>query len=338
MLEIGDVLSVFSGFGGAQLALHQAGIKYGKCYASEVDKFANAVEMYHYPDTISLGDVCNIDTGELDSIDLLIGGSPCTNLSIAGDKSGVICDSLDKYLELKESGFDFGKNQSYLFWEFIRLLRELKPRYFLLENVASMKREYKDLITSEMGIEPVMINSSLVSGQVRKRLYWTNIENITQPEDRGALLKDVLECVCCGVDRGKSLCIDANYFKGGSLKIYFEKRRRQLAFSESGLCHVGDADIKGSDKVRRVYHPLGKSPSLTANSGGWQMPKTLVNYDTWRMLTPLECERLQTVPDNWTLVPWGNRMMSNTQRYKMIGNGWTIDVISHILSHMKPIS
>jgi len=222
-------------------------------------------------------------------------------------------------------------------------------------------------------VNKYLINSALVSAQNRKRFYWTNIEGIQQPDDRGIVLKDVLEDGL--TDRTKSHCLDANYFKGGNLKSYFEKHRRQLVFSDDQMCHVGDADLKGHGYVRRVYAAEGKSPSLCASSGGNLEPKVLVkgarmvgrrlddsgtrkDYDTsipikqmievreddktnclttvtkdsiliedmsWRKLTPLECERLQTVPDGYT------EGVSNTQRYKMLGNGWTVDVIAHIL-------
>jgi site-specific DNA-cytosine methylase len=151
---------------------------------------------------------------------------------------------------------------------------------------------------------------------------------ITQPEDKGIVLKDILEDGL--VDRDKSHCLDANYFKGGNLKSYFEKHRRQLVFSKDGLCHVGDADLKGNDSIKRVYHQDGKSPTLTTMGGGHREPKVLVVPGaTYRKLTPLECERLQTVPDGYT------EGVSNTQRYKMLGNGWTVDVICHVFQAIK---
>jgi len=184
-----------------------------------------------------------------------------------------------------------------------------------------------DVITEALGVEPIFINSSLVSAQNRQRYYWTNIPMDKLPDDKGVMLKDILENGY--VDRDKSHCIDANYFKGGNLKSYFEKHRRQLVFSKDGLCHVGDADIRGNDNVRRVYHPDGKAPCLTTMGGGHREPKTLTSDTTWRKLTPLECERLQTVPEGYTA------HVSNTQRYKMLGNGWTVDVIAHILKGVE---
>jgi site-specific DNA-cytosine methylase len=176
-----------------------------------------------------------------------------------------------------------------------------------------MKQESQDIISEYLGVEPVAINSNLVSAQNRYRLYWTNIPFDT-PKDRGILMKDILENGYVGGEKS-----------GGNLKQYFEKHRQQLVFSDDGLCHVGDADLKGHGYNRRVYHPEGKAPSLCAASGGNLEPKTAVSETAWRKLTPIECERLQTVPDNYT------EGVSNTQRYRMLGNGWTVDVIAHIL-------
>jgi DNA-cytosine methyltransferase len=332
-----NVLSLFDGMSCGQIALDKLGVKVDKYFASEIDKYAIKVAKANYPDTIHLGDVRDVKASDLPEIDLLIGGSPCQGFSFAGNN------------------LNFDDPRSALFFEYVRLLKELKPKYFLLENVR-MKQESQDIISEYLGVQPIAVNSNLVSAQNRHRLYWTNIP-FDIPADRGIVLKDILEN---GVtDREKSHCIDANYFKGGNLKSYFEKHRRQLVFSEDGLCHVGDADLKGHGYNRRVYHPDGKSPSLCAASGGNLEPKILQyprgvnkgglkakdgktpsmtasswqtnNFIThneglsWRKLTPIECERLQTVPDNYT------NHVSNTQRYRMLGNGWTVDVIANIL-------
>lgn len=305
-----NVLSLFDGMSCARIALERAGINVTRYYASEVDKYAIKVAQANYPDAVQLGSVTDVmwpETFEKQPIDLLIGGSPCQGFSFAG----------------KQLNFD--DPRSALFWEYVRLLRECKPRYFLLENVR-MNQRSQDVITEALGVQPVPINSSLVSAQNRKRLYWTNIP-FKYPLDKEIMLKDILEDGC--VDRDKSHCIDANYFKGGNLKQYFEKHRRQLVFSDDGTCHVGDADLKGHDYNRRVYHPDGKAPTLAAASGGNLEPKTLASDTTWRKLTPVEVERLQTVPDNYTA------HVSKTQRYKMLGNGFTVDVISEILSGIK---
>ena len=300
-----NVLSLFDGMSCGQLALQRAGIQVENYYAAEIDKYAIKVTQANFPSTVQLGDVTAIDTDSLPDIDLLIGGSPCQGFSFAG----------------KQLNFDDPRSK--LFWEYVRLLNALKPKYFLLENV-KMKKESMDVITSALRVDPIFINSNLVSAQNRQRYYWTNIPVDKLPDDKGIILADILEDG--HVDRDKSHCIDANYFKGGNLKSYFEKHRRQLVFSKDGMCHVGDAGI--SDKyayVNRVYHPSGKSPSLVASDGGHLQPKVSKGTTEYRKLTPLECERLQTVPEGYT------DHVSNTQRYKMLGNGWTVDVVSHIM-------
>jgi site-specific DNA-cytosine methylase len=275
-----NVLSLFDGMSCGQIALEKSGFQVDKYYASEIDKYAIKVAKANYPDTVHLGDVTGVETygGKLAipynkhgltkqyaKIDLLIGGSPCQGFSFAG----------------KQLNFDDPRSK--LFWEFVRLLKELRPKYFLLENV-KMKQQSMDVITEALGVEPIFINSRLVSAQNRQRYYWTNIPQVSlRYIPKSIMLKDILEDGY--VDRDKSHCIDANYFKGGNLKSYFEKHRRQLVFSDD----------------------------------------TMSDY---RKLTPLECERLQTVPEGYTA------HVSNTQRYKMLGNGWTVDVIAHIMKGM----
>jgi DNA (cytosine-5)-methyltransferase 3A len=208
-----NVLSLFDGLSCGQLALNRACIKYNKYFASEVDKYAIAVTQHNFPKTIQLGDVLQVRDKDLPKIDLLIGGSPCQGFSFAG----------------KQLNFDDPRSK--LFFEFVRLLEECQPKYFLLENV-KMKKEYQDVISNYLGVEPIEINSALISAQNRKRLYWANIP-VTQPEDKGILLKDVLEYG--EVDRDKSYCIDANYFKGTSVENYKKKARRQLVNRQKNL-------------------------------------------------------------------------------------------------------
>jgi DNA-cytosine methyltransferase len=363
-----NVLSLFDGMSCGQIALERSGFKVKNYYASEIDKYAIKVAKHNFPNMFHIGDVAKVSGCEIpDRIDLLIGGSPCQGFSFAG----------------KQLNFDDPRSK--LFFEYVRVLREAKPRWFLLENV-NMKKEFQAIISEQLGVEPIRINSNLVSAQNRDRLYWTNIPVKSLPKNRGIVLKDILECGF--TDREKAHCIDANYFKGGNLKSYFEKHRRQLVFDMdveqggSGLILAGEADLKGHGYNRRVYDPEGKAPSLCAASGGNLEPKivitggafrgryrvdgvrqdhkmktagltqqelelrtdgktnslTTVQKDNvavhldelkWRKLTPLECERLQTVPDNYTAC------VSNTQRYKMLGNGWTVDVICHLLEGMK---
>lgn len=297
-----NVLSLFDGMSCGQIALNRLGIHYDNYFASEIDKYAIQVTQYNYPKTIQLGDVCKIKSEDLPKIDLLIAGSPCQGFSFAG----------------KQLNFD--DPRSALFFEYVRLLKELKPKYFLLENV-KMKKEYQDIISKELGVEPIQINSSLLSAQNRIRLYWTNIPNVGQPEDKGILLKDIIQEGL--VERDKSFCIDANYFKGGNLKSYLEKHRRQLVFfnySSSG---------RGNSKVESRFYEATKAHTLTKT--GYTNRAFTGAYEDFkiRKLYPIECERLQTVPENYT------SCVSDSQRYKMLGNGWTVDVICHILKEMK---
>jgi len=521
------VLSLFDGMSCGQLALQRLGIKVDKYYASEIDKYAIQVTQANFPNTIQIGDVKTVKPEDYADIDLIICGSPCQGFSFAG----------------KQLAFD--DPRSALFFEFIRILKQVKPKYFLLENVR-MKKEFIEIISQQVSecypelpgtdlfdskIEPILINSALLSAQSRQRLYWTNIPNVKQPEDLGIVLKDILEDDYES-ERNKSYCIDANYFKGASVEQYQKKSRRQLVskpiqvnpskkasgkqpyiqdrvFHEDGKSHsltasfadrtnvatrpikvgmnveevkvrkhkidiehlqrflevykkrskktqkqiateldvpltqvshwfrtdscfsippadlwlalrkvinadndsydkkimefeyrdgvyetkqrvysdqgkaptltasnkeqmietkpkqVGIAsDIKGHDILKRVYSPEGKSPTLNSMGGGNREPKVATkkshpikanyykssraNFEndtskgskfsatgvqsedlTWRKLTPLECERLQTVPDNYT------NHVSNTQRYRMLGNGFTVSVIAHILKNME---
>lgn len=289
-----NVLSLFDGMSCGQIALERAGINVDNYFASETDKWAIKITQNNYPNTIQLGDVNNWIDWNLPQIDLLIGGSPCQGFSYSG------------------KGLNFDDPRSELFFRFVDCLKWYKPKYFLLENVRMRKKEWQDIISEHLGVTPIMIDSALLSAQMRKRLYWTNIPNIIQPKDKSILLKDILEqnaqlpvihnirtpaggghIPSVYVDRNKSYCIDANYYKGGNLKQYFDKSRRQLVFEK----------------------PHQSSKRLMVNEN-----------DTWRKLTPLECERLQTVPEGYT------KGVSNMQRYKMLGNGWTVDVIAHILS------
>ena len=516
------VLSLFDGMSCGRIALDQLGIPVDKYYASEIDKYAIQVAQANYPDTIHVGDICNLDPEDYKDIDLILAGSPCQGFSFAG----------------KQLAFD--DPRSALFFEFIRLLKAIKPKYFLLENVR-MKKEFLQVISEQVsecypeipfGIEPIFINSSLVSAQSRQRYYWTNIPGIQQPKDKGIVLRDILEDNYDS-ERDKSYCIDANYSKTGAKPYHYkDKYRRQLVnkpikvgmnveevkvrkheVNISGLQHLlremkkesgktnkqianetnmpvtkvehwfrtdssfaipGDdiwhklkevlgiktdvfdreimefiyrdgvyetkqrvysdqgksptltasnkdqmietspvqvgvaVDVNGHDILKRVYSPDGKSPTVNTCQGGNREPKVVTggafrgraydkegkrkdrdgssvanqttqmlelrkdnksnaittvskdsivveeskirsksktvrsggrrSYDRhewdsvdelhWRKLTPLECERLQTVPDNYT------DHVSNTQRYKMLGNGWTVEVIKHIFKNM----
>lgn len=311
-----NVLSLFDGISCGQIALNRAGIKIDNYYASEIDEYAIKVTQANFPNTIQLGDVTKIDVTTLPKIDLICGGSPCQSVSLAG----------------RQEGFD---GKSGLFFEYVRILnqlREINPDIlFLLENV-KMKKEWQDVITKHMGVKPILINSSLVSAQNRNRLYWTNIQGVTQPEDKHILLKDILETGV--VDRDKSFCIDANYWKGTNLTQYLTKSRRQIVFTERRTAEAKEIRREYAKKYGRDYSPrrakeLVPREDDKCNTLTTSLSKEHILLDeslNFRKLTPLECERLQTINDNYT------SMLSNTQRYKVIGNGWTIDVISWIFS------
>ena len=303
-----NVLSLFDGMSCGQIALDKLGIKVDKYFASEIDKYAMKVTMENYPNTIQLGSVEFVNKGMINhEIDLLIGGSPCQGFSFAGKQ------------------LNFQDERSKLFFEFVRLKNELKPKYFLMENV-KMKKEYQDVISSYLGCEPVIINSSLVSAQNRVRLYWTNIPSVIPPKNKEIYLADIIENGI--VDRNKSYCIDANYAKGGNLNQYFKKSRRQLVFCGAmreryivaGKRQDGKMKTKGLTKQRIEIRYDGKTNTITTV----QKYNYAVFINGFRKLSPIECERLQTVPDNYT------NHVSNSQRYKMLGNGWTVDVIEHI--------
>ena len=302
-----NVLSLFDGISAAQVALSRAGIKVDKYFASEIDKYAIQVTQKNYPDTIQLGDVTNVKAKCLPKIDLLIGGSPCQGFSFAGKQ------------------LNFEDERSKLFFQYVRLLEETKPKYFLLENVR-MKKEYQDIISKYLGVEPILIDSALASAQTRKRLYWTNIPNVTQPKDKGIMLKDVIEGDCVYVDREKSHAIIGSIGRT-TKREYFKKNQGQMVYT-GGCIEVGKANLNGHDFLKRVYSVEGKCPTLTAVCGGNQERKIAIDDKHWRKLTPLECERLQTFEDNYTAG------ISNTQRYKCLGNGFTVDVIAHILKNV----
>jgi len=335
---------LFNGISCFNLASEKIGLNIDKIYTSEIDKYSLAIETYRFPNNIQLGDIGEIKTEDLPQIDLLIGGSPCTNFSFSGKCEGMVTEdnikitSLSQYLKLKEDGYSF-KGQSYLFFEYIRLLREINPRYFLLENVR-MKKEYLDIISENIGVEPILINSKLLSAQSRPRYYWTNIPNITQPEDRGIVFKDISEDEnnLVGAFRGRYLETGGI---GQRLEIRKDGKSNCLTTVQKDnvvvSCKmVGMAtDIKGHDILKRVYSPEGKSPTLTAVCGGNQEKKISLNNEEYRKMTPLEYERLQTIPDNYTLVTYGKKMISNSQRYRVLGLGFTVDIIAHILKNLK---
>jgi DNA (cytosine-5)-methyltransferase 3A len=276
-------------------------------YASEIDKHAIQISQKNYPDIVRLGDVRTIHTIDT-QIDLLIGGSPCQDLSIAKkDRQGL------------------EGNRSSLFWEYVRIKDLVKPRWFILENVASMPKKDKDIITKSMGVVPVLFNASLVSAQCRKRLFWTNIA-FSLPEDRGIVLKDILQPDGEVDERfvigGKSFCLTASYSKASASPNQIEHNAKTKQRTMVKLGHIGNSDSQGN----RVYDPDGKAVTLSANGGGLGAKTGLYQMETQiRKLTPIECERLQGLPDNYT------EGVAMTHRYKCLGNAFNVDVVSHIL-------
>jgi DNA-cytosine methyltransferase len=248
------VLSLFDGMSCGRIALDQLGIPVETYYASEIDKYAIQVSQANYPDTIQVGDICDLDPKDYMDVDLMLAGSPCQGFSFAG----------------KQLAFD--DPRSALFFEFIRLLKAIKPKYFLLENVR-MKKEFLQVISQQVsecypeipfGIEPIFINSSLVSAQSRQRYYWTNIPRIKQPEERGIVLRDILEDNYDS-EREKAHCIDANYYKGANVEQYKTKHRRQLVHKPMQVNPSKKASGKQPYIQDRVFHEDGKSHSLTAS-------------------------------------------------------------------------
>ena len=319
--QIMNVLSLFDGMSCGRIALDRAGIPYRNYYASEVDKWATQIAQKNYPDTIQLGDVRSVHCERLEKIDLLIGGSPCQGFSFAG----------------KQLNFDDPRSE--LFFEFVRLLKECNPKYFLLENVP-MKMEYIDIITEYLGVEPIIINSALVSAQNRKRLYWTNIPQMGYIDDKGIMLKDIL------LDDVYPVALHNMYggFGEKEHRTFTEKSPTirtpaggghipSLLLSEKALAYM-DRKVRDGRNHWDFKHYSDvlneKSSAVVANFFKGVPYNVLKDEDCIRKFHPIECERLQTVPDNYT------EGVSNTQRYKMIGNGWTVDVIAHLFAGLCP--
>lgn len=354
-----NVLSLFDGLSSGQIALNKLGIKYDNYFASEIDKHAINITQKNYPNTIQLGDVTKLTAQNLPKIYLLIGGSPCQSFSNAGLRNG----------------FD-GKSK--LFFEYVRLLNDIKPTYFLLENV-KMKQEWKDIISKELNVEPIEICSSRFSAQQRKRLYWTNIPINEKLPTSNEVIADVL-----GLDvvnkRVNKILMSKSEFKVKVRKNYIDKLelasflrnyKTKTITEISNYCNapktmvehwfrldnsfsipnpeywnllknclnivddkydkaICDFEYKNNtfDMAKRIYHIDGKHPTLTTLSGGGQR-KTITDGNDMFYLNPNHCELLQTIPLDYT------KGVSERQRFKMLGNAWTVDVIVHIFSSLK---
>jgi DNA-cytosine methyltransferase len=309
-----NVLSLFDGISCARVSLDRAGIEVNAYMSAEIDKNAIKVSEKNYPDIIRVGNVVGLEVEG--QIDLLIGGSPCQDLSIAKkDRKGLEGD------------------RSSLFWEYVRIKKECTPKWFILENVASMPKADKDIITREMGVEPVMFNASLVSAQSRKRLFWTNIR-FDLPVDRGILLKDILEA---DVDEKFYVkkTMNLSTHQKVNLRETDEKAHTLCSTMHKGSHANGTTLIKvgyvgGDMQGNRVYSTEGKATTLSADGGGLAGGTTLIKEEARiRKLTPIECERLQGLPDNYT------EGVATTNRYKCLGNAFHVDVVAHILSGVK---
>ena len=362
------VLSLFDGISCGMVALERAGIPVEKYVAYEIDKYAIQISKKNYPQIEHCGDVMQADFTQYKGYDLLIGGSPCTFWSIA---------RVHKGREITPDGIG-----GQLFMQYVRALKESECRYFLYENNYSIHKDIKDFISKELGVEPIMINSSLVSAQERKRCYWTNIPNIEQPTNKKIYLKDIL-----GIETNEKsedrimmtisdfdVKVRKHYIDQKELSAFLKEKKRlsnkttkeialecDVSFTTAehwfrtdksfsipnpdiwdqlkktlGIYEnlydkkITEFEIKKNtfDMAKRIYNINGKHPTLTTLSGGHQRA-TMTDGNELFYLDPLHCERLQTLPDGYT------EGVSTRQRFKGIGNGWTVDVIAHILSHIK---
>jgi len=309
-----NVLSLFDGISCGHIALQKLGIKVDKYFASEIDKNAIKVTQHNFPETIQLGDVTQVSGKDLPSIDLLIGGSPCQGFSLSG----------------KQLNFDDPRSK--LFFEFVRLMKEAKPRYFLLENV-KMKKEYQDIITEYLGVEPVFINSKDFSAQSRGRLYWTNIPFAQEYEKRDVLLRDVLQPYYADrtiddseVCRQLSALLETSKYRNAGLWGATQGTSFLWRRDSEGRVLVMRPDKLKIQRIGRIGEGTHKSEIITVLT----QPFIFDGKDI-RKISPLEAERLQTVPDNYTKL----ESMRDGSRYKMLGNGWTVDVVAHIFKGLE---
>lgn len=302
-----NVLSLFDGMSCGQISLEEAGIKFNTYYASEIKEDAIKVTQHNYPNTIQLGDVAKISKNDILNIDLLIGGSPCQNLSIAMTKE-------------HRKGLDGDK--SGLFYEYYRILKEVKPTYFLLENVGGMDDKDKSIITELLGVEPIQINSKLVSAQLRNRLYWTNIPNVRQPEDQKIKLNDIL--LDGWSDREKSRCLLESDSRPLTTPLKMFHRYYSTGFTT--LIFKSEQHYKNCVEHYDTYFKGLKAKDIDVIS------KTinLEVYNGLRYLYQEELELLQTVPKGYTSI------LNRNQAAGLLGDGWTVKAIAHILKHIVP--
>lgn len=344
-----NILSLFDGISCGQIALNKNGIKIDNYYASEIEPSAIKITQKNYPNTIQIGDITKIsykkgilytENGnfKVGTIDMLLGGSPCSNFSSIGYANGMSAGSieiltLNQYIELKNKNTKFD-GQSYLFWEYVRLLKEIKPKYFLLENVV-MAKKWENIITKNIGVSPIKINSSLLSAQNRPRLYWTNIENVTLPIDKKIKIEKILDknankkdvTYTKTVKKSLPKLIDKYGYIPSKFNAYnvAEIKDKACALSRGSMITSSCATllfVKDENGIHTIKDGLmNEEYKVNLKNGKYNI----------RKLNLLEMERLQTLPDNYTKVEG----VSDQKRSQAIGNGWTVNVISHILSFIK---
>ena len=310
-----NVFSCFDGMSCGQIALNRAGVKYNNYYASEIDKYAIQVTQHNYPNTIQLGDVTKVSGCDLPKIGLLIGGSPCQGFSLAGKM------------------LNFDDPRSKLFFEYVRILGEVREKNpnvkFLLENVR-MAKWCQDVISRYLGVEPVKINSNLVSAQNRERYYWTNIDFDTNIKDKGITLRDIAE-----KSVGEKYYLNDKQVKYITDGIRLRKKLTSVNPKRVQAILAGYNRLNGSFLAVNCRGDISNEKTSTLVSTYYKGVEAYGSrpfiYDgiRFRKLTPAECERLQTVPDGYTAI------VSDSQAYKMLGNGWTIDVIAHVFQDLS---
>ena len=315
-----NILSLFGGIECGRVALNNLGVTPNNYFSSEINENSIEIAKHNFPDIIHVGNIIDLKAKDLPKIDLILAGFPCTDLSRAGRQNGFYgIYSLEQYQYLKENNHEF-QGQSYLFWEFVRLLKELKPKYFLLENVI-MPTKWRRLITNTLQLESFYFNSSDFSGQSRERLYWTNIKIEVPNYISNLTVKDVLD------DTVNHKWLDGTFIPVGDCKDDYYHGIKGIGGLLKENCEVSSQYSKLTDfkTYQRVYSIDGKAPTMTTSNG------TIFKInDGYRRLTILEKERLQGLPDNYTKVEG----MADGPRAMGIGNGWTVSTIEHLLKNL----
>lgn len=305
-----NVLSLFDGISCGRIALDRAEIPINTYYAYEIEPKAISISKYNYPDIIQLGDVTKANfTQYEDKIDLLIGGSPCTSFSSAKCHTAKL---------KKETDINQGIGWK-LFMEYVRAKKECNPTYFLYENNYRISKNIEQAISKELGVEPILLNSSLVSAQNRKRLYWTNIPNISLPKDKGILIKDIIV---------EDVSLIKNF--DDRIKNTMIKCSNYIKYDLGGKGHYSQQD--------RLYYLEGKGPTVPRSRTETKI-NVYLGQEKYKKTCPIEVERLQTLPDNYTKYGINKKgqvqEIPKTKRFEAVGNGWTVDIIAHILKNIK---